>query len=331
MEQSHDLEVQVLSAVKEFASLIRTGTKVVADMSSLVDVTSKLPLANFDYWERLIRDEFSRVLADRTQSKWKSWSKSSELLSWLDLISWDGYKREKTLRTISGPAPNAFFFSLVIRRLNDWVPQVREAARDKLPLIVRDTDPAHVVDALVFALSHWNSLGRIEESDKQVLLRIISSEQIAELLKAILVSSTSGPMSSLFSQLGRTPVLDQYLGEIAENAIQPSVRARAYRSQFEGRMVWVEGRKWEWTDKRYCEGRLKPIVSERKLTIAAPFMGLLRISAADRSSIVRRVSAEFLIRDLLTIEKMKPKNLLNTLHLINHALYQKEESLLSRG
>jgi hypothetical protein len=289
---------KVISAVREFASSMNSGSKVVADMSALIDVTSELPLASFDYWERLIRSEFSLALRNSTPPKRKFWAKPYDLLTWLDLISWDGYRREKTLRTLSGAAPNTFFFSLAVRRLNDWVPQVRAAAREKLPEIAKSTNPKHAVEALCITLSNWNSWGRIEEADKNVLLQIICEEEIAELFRYKLISSTSGPMPSLFSQLGRTPILDGKLEEIADLAIQPSVRAKAYRSLFEGRIAWIEGRKWEWTDIRYCEGRLKAVVSERKLNVQTPLFDLLRSSAEDRSSIVRRVSAEFLIREL---------------------------------
>lgn len=298
MQQSQILEDKVISAVREFANSINSGGKVVADMSVLIDVTSQLPLASFDYWERVIRSEFSLILREPTPSKWKIWSKPNELLTWLDLISWDGHKREKTLRTLSDAAPNTFFFSLAVRRLNDWVPQVREAAREKLPEIAKATDPKYVVEALCIALSNWNSWGRIEEKDKKILLQIICEEQIAELLRSKLISSTSGPMPSLFSQLGRTSILDGKIEEIAGLAIQPSVRAKAYRSLFEGRVAWIEGRKWEWTDVRYCKGRLMPVVSERKLDVQTPLLDLLKRSAEDSSSIVRRVSAEVLIREL---------------------------------
>lgn len=298
MQRSQIMEDKVKSAVREFASSINSGSKVVADMSALIDVTSDLPLSSFDYWERLIRSEFSLALRESTLPKWKVWSKPKELLTWLDLISWDGYKREKTLRTLSGSAPNSFFFSLAVRRLNDWVPQVRKAAREKLPDIAKATDPDHVVEALCIALSNWNSWGRIEEADKKVLLQIICDEEIAEALRSKLISSTSGPMPSLFSQLGRTPILDGKIEEIASLAVQPSVRAKAYRSLFVGRVAWIEGRKWEWTDIRYCEGRLKPVVAERKIKVQTSLLGLLQSSAVDCSSIVRRVSAEILIREL---------------------------------
>ena len=267
-------------------------------MSSLAHATSRLPLARFDYWERLIRREFFTALDDRLYQKWSFRGTSSRMLTWLDLISDDGYEREKTLRTISGPAPNAFFFSLALRRLNDWVPQVREAARSGLPMLAGETRPDHVVDALCIALANWSSWGRAESADKRVLLDIAARRDIAGALKDRLISSTFGPMPTLFAQLGRIPVLDDFLGEIAEKAKQPAVRARAYRSQFEGRMVWIEGREWEWIDVRYCEGRLKAVVAERKLDTSASTMALLRKSAQDRSSLVRRVAAEFLIRDL---------------------------------
>lgn len=97
--------------------------------------------------------------------------------------------------------------------------------------------------------------------------------------------------ASLMAQVSRTPVLDNFFNEISKDAIQPSVQAKAYRSQF-------EGRKFEWTDIRYCEGKVKPIISERKLTVQLTFTELIEKSAIDASSIVRRVAAEFVIREL---------------------------------
>ena len=297
-QQMHEIEEQVKLAVKKFAVSINSGSKVVADMSSLIEVTSKLPLSNLDFWERLIRWELSSALESTYQPKWKIWKKPSQFLTWLDLISWDGYKREKTLRTLNGAAPNSFFFALAFRRLNDWVPQVREAAREKLPIIASASNPAHVIEALCCTLSHWNSWGRIGKLEKKALLGMVSNKEMGEALKHKITTSPSGPITSLFAQVGRTTVLDKYLSEIAQNAVQPSVRAKAYRSQLEGRMVWLEGRKWEWTNIQYCEGRLKPIVGQRKLNIDIPFLELLNMSSTDRSPIVRRVAAEFLIREL---------------------------------
>ena len=287
MLQSNQMEERVVSAIREFARSIKPWNRVVSDISPIVSATSKLNLSNFDYWERLIRSEFSLAMKKNTPPKWMLWSKPSEILTWLDLTSWDGYKREKTLLALSGGAPNAFLFSLVIRRLNDWVPQVRLAARQKLPEIAQSTAPENVVEALCVALSNWSSWGRIEDADKKILLEIVSEAPIAESFRKKLISSASGPMASLFSQLGRTSIFDGKVEEIAQFAIQPSLRAKAYRSLFEGRITWVERREWVWTDIRYCEGKLKPVLSERKLAASTPFLELLKRSSKDRSSIVR--------------------------------------------
>ncbi|BFM04363.1 hypothetical protein Psyaliredsea_30100 [Psychrobacter alimentarius] len=115
-------------------------------------------------------------------------------------------------------------------------------------------------------------MGKIEEADKQIFLDMIATKEIALLLKSHLMSSTSGPVPSLLSQIGRTDILDNYLNEIASNAVQPYVRAKAYRSLFESRMTWVKSREWQWIDKYYGEQKLVPIIAERKIDVQTPFL-----------------------------------------------------------
>ncbi|MER2163175.1 MAG: hypothetical protein ABS921_03535, partial [Psychrobacter alimentarius] len=194
--------------------------------------------------------------------------------------------------------PNAFSLALAVRRLNDWVPQVRTAAREVLPSMLKSTEPKYVTEVLCMLLINWHSWGKIEEIDKHLFLDMVISEKMALLLKSRLISSTSGPMPSLLSQIGRTGILDNYLNEIASNAVQPYVRAKAYRSLFESRMTWVKSREWQWIDKYYGEQKLVPIIAERKIDVQTPFLELLNRSAVDRSPIVRQVSAEFLIRNI---------------------------------
>lgn len=203
---------------------------------------------------------------------------------------------------------------LAVRRLNDWVPQVRKAARESVSEIAANSDPEHVVEALFAILPYWNSWGRLEESDKQIFFEILATKKITKPLKNRLISATNGPIAKVLSQVGCSPVLDLYLPEIAHSALQPAARAKAYRSQLEGKMVWSEGRKWKWTDIRYCEGRYEPIVSERALSESWPFLETLKEAAMDKSSIVRRVAGELLIRNLenLGSESMILANLLAT-------------------
>lgn len=297
MVQHKDHEKEVVDAVNYFAKTITSGGKIVADMSSLVTATSKIRLSNLDEWERLIRWKFDEALQRNWLPRFKFGGDSTPFITWIDLCSGDGFKREKALRALSGRSPNSFFFALAVRRLNDWVAQVRKAACDKLHIIAAASDPEDIVEVLCATLPNWHSWGRLGDGEKQVILNILSLPDIAESLKKRLISATSGPMTSILAQSGRTGALDAHLIEIAESAIQPSVRAMAYRCQFEGKMVWVEGRKWVWTDKAYCKGRFMPQLGERKISVVKPFVENLYQSATDSSPIVRRVAGEWLIRE----------------------------------
>lgn len=298
MEERQAIEDKIKLALNELALSINSGSKTVSDNSLLIEVSSQIPVSNMEYWERFIREEYSTVLKSTEQPKWKIWSTPSPFLTWVDLCSWDGYRREKTLRTLTVNVPNRFLLALVFRRLNDWVPQVRLAARELLPRIINGSNPSHVVDAICFTLSHWSSWKRIEELDRKTLLEAISNKEFSNIVKEKIITATSGPVTLILAQASRTPILDSSYYQIAHKAIQPSVRAKAYRSLLDNKVTWIEGKKWVWTDIKYCKGRMKAIVSERDLSVTTPFLSTLQSAAIDNSSIVRRVAAEFLIKEL---------------------------------
>ena len=301
MSLQREIEDHVLSAVNQYASSLNTGKKTVADMSALVDATSHLPLSNLDDWERLIRWQLRQASANSKSAEWKFWEQPSKFLTWIDLCSGDGFKRERTLRTLSGVAPNRFFFAMAVRRLNDWVPQVRSAARERLPSIAIASNAEDIVDVLCAVFPHWTSWGRMENEGKQILLEMVAIEAVTHSLKSRLVSTTAGPLASVLIQAGQTPVLDAYLQEIASKAIQPSVRAKAYTFLLNGRVTWLAGRKWEWTDIRYCKGHFKPTFCDRPISIKSPLEETLRAASLDRSAIVRRIAGDVLIRESGTI------------------------------
>jgi hypothetical protein len=279
-------------------------------MSILVRATSALPLFNMAYWERLIRTETELARPVRAPDEPQGWrallestvstgkDRPGRHLTWIDLNSWDGRERERLLRTLVGPAPNSFFFAFAARRLNDWVPQVRAAAREALPRLARTSDPEHVADALCAMLPTWIAWGRAEESDRQVIATLITSPGVASSLKRRLFASTAGPMPVVLSQMLRTTVLDEDLAQIAAKAVQPAVRARAYRALLMGKAVWVAARRWQWTDVRYCQGRITNVLGERPLTVSPVLLEKLIAAASDPSSLVKRVAAEALVREM---------------------------------
>lgn len=297
MQSKQEKEAEVLSAINVFVKSAYGGSSVVADMSHLINATANIQLSNLDQWERFIRWNISRQMQASKPPKWQIWTKPTVLLTWVDLCSDDGFRRERTLRVLTGGAPNSFFFSMAIRRLNDWVIQVKDAACEKLLCLAKESDPKMVVDSIVATFAHWNSWGRMGDREWRALLDIVSIPDVIVSLKGMILSSPNGPMTSLLSQLGRIEALDLALEEISRSAIQPSVRAKAYRSLLEGKMTWSTGRVWEWTDKRYCEGHYKPELRSRELSACSAYLANLRSAALDRSSIVRHVAVEMLIRE----------------------------------
>jgi hypothetical protein len=248
-------------------------------------------------WEQVIRDEFMYAVRSPTRHWREAWVGRRRFLTWIDVASWDGYVRERVLRTLSGPVPNGFFFGLALRRLNDWVPEVRAAAREKLPLLARDSTPEHVAEALCAMLSKWTSWGRLEEVDRQVLVTLLELPKIDELVKHKVMSAAAGPMAFMLSQVTRSKVLDEHLLDISRKAVQPSVRAFACRALLAGKVVWVKKQQWAWTDVSACKGRMQKILDERSLEAPHASLALLASTLADPSPIVRRVAGEVLVRE----------------------------------
>jgi hypothetical protein len=307
-ERAH-IEEEVRAAVFNFAATIGSPSRVVADMSALARVTANLPLSNFAYWEQFVRNEFSLAQRRPVQPAWlarvpmlaprnDSQATSGRLLTWIDLCSFDGHLRERALRALAGPAPNAFFLALAARRLNDWVPQVRSAARAAMLPLARDSDPEHVADVLCAMLPTWTAWGRAEMGDRQTMMELLSIDRVVLSLKQRLTSEPAGPMSAILSQVLRSDVLDDHLVDMSRHAIQPAVRAKAHRTLLAGKAVWLEGHRWEWTDVRYCRSRMVNVLGERAIARPLPFIQCLNSAASDRSSVVRRVAAEVLVSEM---------------------------------
>lgn len=310
-ERSTPLQEEDLrSAVRALAESTSTTGPIVDDTSHLIAATSALPLSTLAYWERVIRSELEIARHAPLTAKPKGWRALLSLrrskaeaspgrhLTWIDLISGDGRERESALRTLVGPAPNRFLFALAARRLNDWVPQVRAAARETIPRLALNSDAEYVADALCAMLPTWVAWGRIHVDDRQVLVKLLASPAVVASLARRVTDSTAGPMTTILSQALRTPALDAGLAHIAAKAVQPAVRAQAYRALLSGKAVWVESRAWKWTDVRYCRGRATTVLGERLLAVSSDLAETVWSAANDRSSLVRRVAAEALVREM---------------------------------
>ncbi len=169
-------------------------------------------------------------------------------LAWLYLFHPSGYLRVAALHRIDTAPASPFFLAALAWRLNDWVPQVREAARlcadRELPLV-----EAHVAaTAAPYLLGRriaWNRWTHEHDTLDQVFAR----EDVLEALAAQLRVGTTGPLAACLRHALRFAGIDAHLIELARHARQPSVRALAYRCLISGRADWVVGFEWMWIDK----------------------------------------------------------------------------------
>jgi len=128
----------------------------------------------------------------------------------------DGRKREAALRVTSGGAPSAFLLALALRRLNDWVPQVRSAARETLPELASNSEPQDVANALWSLLAHWSTWGRMEPADSDAVVAIASSQPVALALRSKIMDTTAGPAAFVLSQCVRSATFDCWIQEFAK-------------------------------------------------------------------------------------------------------------------
>ena len=229
---------------------------------------------------------------------------------WAHLCDRNGYIREKAMRLVSGPAPDAESFEVAMQRLNDWVPQVRDAARENLIRIANQTDPEIVVDVLFKILRKCKYWVRFSDLEQEVLLKIISTERIISSLRTRILVTSSGQITVIISEIGRCDAIDPFLIEIAIKSIQPAARAYAFRCLLKGSFEW---RVWigHWT--------------QRSLTVKLPFNELLTLAVRDQSSIVRRQAGDVLCDNYHIL------NPSTSLELANILAQDKSISVAERG
>jgi hypothetical protein len=232
------------TAIRRALSAGTTSSEAAALMARVSAETKSLALRSMDLWEKAIRAELWAAEYSAREASWKFWVRPRRFTSWLDLCSPDGRKREAALRVNSGSAPSAFVIALALRRLNDWVPQVRSAARETLPDLASNSDPRDVANALWTLLAHWITWGRMQTEDRAAVAAIASVEHVSLALRSKIMDATAGPGALVLSQCVRSTAFDTWILEFAQGAVQPAVRARAFRWLLLGQTTWVVGHKW---------------------------------------------------------------------------------------
>lgn len=251
----------------------------------------------FDRLERRIRWELWSRTSAAPPTWWKFWRSETASLhpGWLELCDSSGFVRERFLRELKRAPKGAMFWILALRRLNDWVPQVRAAARTRLPILALEADSQEVAEAMWITLQLWRSWGRMGPEEVDTAVQILSLGDVATQVKHSLMERTTGRAAAVLSELGRWSIFDSWYPELALSSVQPSVRAKSYRTLFEHRASWLTGHTWRWTMKQWGVGRREAAFSERRLSIPAASLELLDAALKDKSSTVRKVAGDCVI------------------------------------
>ncbi|MBV9884212.1 MAG: hypothetical protein JO276_14475 [Sphingomonadaceae bacterium] len=225
-------------------------------------------------------------------------------LEYLFLCHSSGYLREAALHKLDGPLSTPFMVGLVVDRLNDWVPQVRRAARETLARTTATTDPQIIASAALHLLVRTESWRRWR-CEAEGFADLLAREDVARSLADAISAAPTGPMMRILRAAMRRPVLDGFLLDLFQRARQPAVRAMVLKAMLEGKASWAEGTEKKWIDKSLGLFRHGPAWRERPIERPLPMFRLIELGLMDRTAAVRKVAASGLIAHFDAIPKAR--------------------------
>ncbi|MGC2774578.1 MAG: hypothetical protein WA418_02965 [Bradyrhizobium sp.] len=214
--------------------------------------------------------------------------------AWIFLFHPNGHVREAALDTLQTPPDSAFFLSALIWRLNDWAEPVRRAAARYLQRIQLQISPQIGASSAADLLDRRHNWGRWT-SEADLLDQIVGRPDVLPIIAGFLQRTANGALAKYLRHALRYPAIDPYLPVLAAAAIQPQVRAIAYRCLLTGHISWFAGFESRWIDKVYGIKQRVPKVESRALGDGKPATELFWHAARDRSVIVRRAAADALM------------------------------------
>jgi hypothetical protein len=222
-------------------------------------------------------------------------------LQYLFVFHGDGTIREAALRKIAGGLPSPFLFAAVAWRLNDWALPVRKAAaecaRRTFPLTAADV----IARAAVTLLSREHSWARWTD-ERAILLETFGRSEVALSLADIIGSQPTGGVTAVLRRALQLESFDPHLQYLAQDAVQPTVRALALQTLIDGVARWPRGFEMQWIDKSMGRERRVKTFNERALSIELSQLPmtsrrqLIVRGSLDRSAIVRKIALDGLIR-----------------------------------
>ena len=207
----------------------------------------------------------------------------------------NGYVRQMALEAFKDPPQNGFEFAALVYRMNDWVPQVREAAASAFARTTDCVPAAAISGGLISLLPRTQEFRRWSERERERFKACIEQPDVTRDIHRMMMGRPNGRIGAYFRLVLRNPLMDKHLPDFASKASFPLVRATAFEALITRRTRWFVGQDWQWIDKRHGLKRRTPRHDSRPVQHDLDLVALIRQGAADRSVIVRKTVARAMV------------------------------------
>ena len=210
--------------------------------------------------------------------------------------SGDGYLREAALDQTSGPMSRSVEVYLIYARLNDWVPEVRQAAEAAVQRCIPET-PDHVLFPALWELTDRARLWRRTTGlHARIVGDLIARGAVFAQCMAEITGGQRPGRFQVFRGLCHRPEIDSHLPDLARDARDPMIRAVALKALGTGRIGWPTGDQEKiWIDKPMGLYRLQTQVAHRPVSVCCKAHDLIAQGVADRAAVVRAAALDVAI------------------------------------
>lgn len=213
--------------------------------------------------------------------------------AWVFCFDGNGYARANAIRRLTLPPQSPGRLLALLLRLNDWVPDVRQAAEEKAQELLPQTRPELIADASEYLLALRFKGGRWKPEGALIDTAISRPDVVDRLVEKYMATTRDGHGRDLRFLL-RYPAFDDHLRPLAERAKSGPVRAVAYRALLTGAASWPVGYDRFWVDRVFNLSR-RIVRMETRTLPATDLNPLLHQAVRDSSVAVRRAAADALV------------------------------------
>lgn len=216
-------------------------------------------------------------------------------LGWLLMFHGSGYVRQAAMEALTTSPSCPFEVAAVVYRLNDWVGNVRTASTEYARKFLLAASAEAISESAFFLLPQVNHLNRWDDQALSVVQDSIYRSEVLDEMRKQFLARRSGKVGQSLRFVLRRSDFDIHLEELALDARLPTVRAIATETLLMRRASWFEGYRREWVNKAYGITRRIAEFKTRNVDIDFGVADVLGAAARDKSSLVRRIAADFLI------------------------------------